>query len=90
MVKIPGMQPYLPLPQRKVGRIRGRVARPIRPYSQPATFKSLDIRDYFRSKGRAAVHHSLCKPNAGADQGASADVGEGQVKKRLRGRTKED
>ena len=61
-MEIPGLQPYLPLPQRKVGRLRGRVARLNKPSSQPATYRARDIREFFVKKTLAGDETVLQGP----------------------------
>ena len=53
LVNVPGLQPYLPLPQRKVGRLRGKVAQLGQLLTKPGAFKSRDIREFLTKKTRA-------------------------------------
>ena len=63
LVEVPGLQPYLPLPQRKEGRLRGKVARATTPSTQPGAFRSLDIRDYFKPEVRVKIQTGQHQPN---------------------------
>ena len=82
LVRVPGLQPYIPLPQRKVGRLRNKVARPCKPWSQPRVFKSRDIREFFGVKTRAVVHNNVKEPMLEEDIAASAGSGGLQREKR--------
>ena len=85
MVRVPGLQPYLPLPQRKVGRLRGRVARLNKPSSQPATYRARDIREFLTKKTLAGDETVLQGPKVNTQSSAFGGLQErrGGRKRRL-------
>ena len=63
IVVVAGVQPYVPKPQRVVGRLRARKVNPV-PLTRPGCFRSQDIRLFMKTKPRAEIFKDAPKINS--------------------------